>query len=155
MHEYEELGHMDRIAAEDIPESAVYLPHHAVFKKESNKIRVVFNASQKYGNGYCINDFLLAGPKLQTDIAIVLTRWRNFRFVFTTDIVKMYRQILVHQDDRKWQSIVWRDDTSQTICDFSLRTVTYGTKCAPFLAIRCLIYLAEIYKDKFPLASLI
>lgn len=34
-----------------------------------------------------------------------------------------------------------------------LKTVTYGTTSAPFLAIRCLLQLAEENKDKFPLAS--
>ena len=70
-----------------------------------------------------------------------------------TDIVKMYRQILVHKDDRKWQTIVWRDSTLKKITEFLLRTITYGTKRAPFLAIRCLIHLVELYKEQFPLTA--
>ena len=43
MKDYEDLDHMERIEVSDLPESAVYLTHHAVFRKESNKIRVIKN----------------------------------------------------------------------------------------------------------------
>jgi len=36
---------------------------------------------------------------------------------------------------------------------FELLTVTYGTKPASFLAIKCLHELAELEKENFPIAS--
>ncbi|XP_066595440.1 uncharacterized protein [Prorops nasuta] len=37
--------------------------------------------------------------------------WRSFRYVGVTDIVKMFRQILVRFEDRKYQNILWKSDS--------------------------------------------
>ena len=163
MEEYYTMGHMELVEEDGAPECC-YLPQHPIVKfkpapgpgaEEPLKIcrRVVFNGSQNYGEGESLNDCLLPGPKLQTDISAIMTRWRLFGYVFTTDIKKMFRQILLHPDDRNWQRIVWRKDRSQPIQDFRLRTVTYGTKPAPFLAIRVLQQLAEDGEGKYPEAA--
>ena len=36
---------------------------------------------------------------------------------------------------------------------FRLNTVTYGTASAPFIAIRCLIHLSDIYKETLPIGA--
>ena len=100
MREYVDLGHMRPATPLETQHAHYYIPHHGVFKTGSQTIRVVFNASQKGSNGVSFNDILLPGPKLQADITAILTRWRFFKFVFTADIVKMFRQILVHPDDQ-------------------------------------------------------
>ncbi|XP_066589558.1 uncharacterized protein [Prorops nasuta] len=104
----------------------VFLPHHAVFKTENQKtkIRVVFNASSKTSTGVSLNDTLFIGPKLQQDITQILMNWRSFRYVGVTDIVKMFRQILVRLEDRKYQNILWKTDSGE-IQAFELNTVTY------------------------------
>lgn len=102
MTEYETLNHMRRVIYGEPPESWIfYLPHHAVFRNDDlvGKIRVVFNASFTTSSGFSLNDKLLAGPTLLTLLWIVVTRWRFFCVAFKTDIVKMFRQILVHPDD--------------------------------------------------------
>lgn len=55
----------------------------------------------------------------------------------------MYRQILVHEDDRDLQRIVWRDSGDESIQTYCLNTVTYGTASASFLSIKCLDVLAK------------
>lgn len=136
MHEYLQLKHMELIPKSEYNKQAVYyIPHHAIFKK--GKIRVVFNASQKSHSGHSLNDFLHIGQKLQNDIALVMTRWRFFGFVFCTDIVKMFRQLLVNKEDRDWLRILYRCGES-AIQQFRLCTVTYGTAPAPFQALRVL-----------------
>ncbi|XP_018338459.1 PREDICTED: uncharacterized protein LOC108746285 [Trachymyrmex septentrionalis] len=50
-------------------------------------------------NGISLNDHMLIAPKLQKDLATVIMQWRQYRYVFTTDIAKMYRQILVNSRD--------------------------------------------------------
>lgn len=67
----------------------------------------------------------------------------------------MYRQIYVSEDDKRFQRILWRENQSQPLQCIELQTVTYGTSCAPFLAVRTIRYLAEIYADQFPIASTI
>ncbi|XP_011883594.1 PREDICTED: uncharacterized protein LOC105570764, partial [Vollenhovia emeryi] len=102
MAEYLELGHMAAVPIEEVQRAnSYYLPHHAVFKSEgtSKKIRVVFNASHRTATGHSLNDLLLPGVKLQSDLWAILSRWRLYKYAFTTDIVKMFRQITVHHDD--------------------------------------------------------
>ncbi|XP_066596592.1 uncharacterized protein [Prorops nasuta] len=102
LQEYLLLGHMSPVPMNS--DFRVFLPQHAVFKTENQKtkIRVMFNASSKTSTGVSLNDTLFIGPKLQQDIARILMNWRTFRYVGVTDIVKMFRQILVHLEDRKY-----------------------------------------------------
>ncbi|KAL7307639.1 hypothetical protein TKK_0000326 [Trichogramma kaykai] len=105
MQEYETLGHMKRASTDRFDTDVAYLPHHAVVDK---KLCVVFNASQKVANNKSLNDFMHTGPKLQQDISTILLRWRLGQYAFTADIVKMYRQIYVREEDVAWQRILWR-----------------------------------------------
>ncbi|XP_076301717.1 uncharacterized protein LOC143219725 [Lasioglossum baleicum] len=133
---------------------SVYLPHHPVFREGSatTHLRVVFNASSISSNGTSLNDHLLPGPKLQADLSSVLLRWRNFRYVYTADIAKMYRQILIDARDLDYQRIFWEEFPSDEPNPYQLLTVTYGMTCAPFLALRVLQQLSEDEGSQFPLA---
>lgn len=62
--------------------------------------------------------------------------------MYLGDVTKMFRQILIHSEDRDLQRILWTDETEK-IVEYCLNTVTYGTRSAPFLAIRSLRQLAE------------
>ncbi|XP_076299586.1 uncharacterized protein LOC143218338 [Lasioglossum baleicum] len=142
MHEYESLGHMTRltpIVPVDL-DNCFYLPHHAVFKHSSTttKLRVVFDGSAKTSSGISLNDTQLVGPPLQGDLFNILVRFRKHRIVLSADIEKMYRQVLVKPEHRRYQRILWRSDDSENIAEFSLNTVTYGTASASYLATRTL-----------------
>jgi len=154
--EYESLGHMQYVG-NNVPETSAcyYLPHHGALKESSTTttLRVVFNGSHKTTEGLSLNDCLHAGPKVQQDLDAVLLRWRVFPYVFSSDIEKMYRQILIHSDDRKYQQILLSGDPSQEPATYQLTTVTYGLTCAPFLAIRTLAQLAEDDGKRFPLGA--
>lgn len=105
--------------------SQFYLPHHGLFKKDSNpsKIRALFNGSAKSSSGTSLNNILHTGAKLQANIFDVLLYFRQFRFVFLTDITKMFRQILIHPDHQKFQRILWTDSKDKSIPS-ELSTVT-------------------------------
>lgn len=92
-------------------------------------------------NDVWLNDCLLTGPKLQKDLFDVLLHWRLYSYVFCADIVKMYRQILVHPKDRHFQKILW--SSSGAPSEYELNTLIYGLACAPYLAIRVLRQLAR------------
>lgn len=150
--EYIKLGHME--LATDRPNLVYYLPHHAIFKDSTTtKLRVVFNASQKSDNGRSLNDCLAMGKIEQNDIVCILIQWRQFQFAFSADIEKMYRQIYISEDQHDLQRIVWRNAPNDEILEFKLKTITYGTASAPFLAIRTLQQLAIDVKNEFPIAS--
>ena len=106
MKEYEDLGHMTKIKVDDLKNNiAYYLPHHAVIREASTttKLRVVFDASAKTTSHLSLNDILLVGPTIQEDIISILCRFRQHNYAITSDIAKMYRQVLVNEEDRDLQ----------------------------------------------------
>lgn len=95
LREYLELGHMQLLDSSNINNEKIlyHLPHHCVIKETSTttKLRVVFDGSCKSDTGVSLNDILLVGPVVQSDLFTLLARFRTFKYVFTADIVKMYR----------------------------------------------------------------
>ena len=127
MWEYEELGHMIPISPSEIQKPGTwYLPHHSIVQETPDKwkLRVVFDASRRTRDGHSLNNFLLSGPPLQKDLSLVLLNWRRYRFAFTADIVKMFRQIQVHREDQDQQRIAWAPDAYYQPVDYRLTTVT-------------------------------
>ncbi|XP_075149048.1 uncharacterized protein LOC142222851 [Haematobia irritans] len=153
--EYSAMGHMVKICGGVDDNPHYYLPHHGVYKPDSTttKLRVVFNASSRSMNGKSLNDVLYVGPTLQSDLVGLVLNWRFFRVVFGADISKMYRQILVSPDHTRFQRILFRERPEEDISDFELKTVTFGVNCAPYLALRTLLQLADDEEDKFPIGA--
>ena len=156
MDGYEKLGHMIQVPS--IPkerEGINYIPHHAVLKEDSltTKLRVVFNGSVATTNGISLNEAQYTGYKVQSDISQILLRFRFLKYVFATDIVKMYRQIEIPEHQWDLQRILWRPQNEEQICEYQLKTVTYGTRSAPFLATRTMIQMADENQNVRPLGS--
>lgn len=155
MREYLALEYMKQIKVEDEKYSegpAYYLPCHCVIKpsSETTKLRVVFDASCKSNTGTSLNDVLMVGPTFQQDLIAIILRFQTFKFVFIADITKMYRQIWIHPSQTRLQRVLWRDDVMSEVRVYELRTVTYSTSAAPFLATRTLNYLSDVYAEEFP-----
>lgn len=154
---YIKLAHVEKIS--NVDQSATgshcYLGHHAVIKETSTstRVRVVFDASQKTASGHSLNDCLYIGPRLQDELFTIALRWRKHRIAMTADVEKMYRQILVADEDTDYQRIVWRENSEHPIQDYRLRTVTFGTSCAPYLAVRTLRQLAIYEEHSYPVAT--
>lgn len=145
LREYENLGHMSELVHDITGKTPVYyMPHHCVEKPDSTttKVRVVFDASSKTSSNISLNDVLKVGPLIQKDLFSILIRFRKHNFVLIGDLAKMYRQILVHDDHRRLQRIIWRNDPSEEVKYYQLNTITYGTASASFLATRCLKQIA-------------
>lgn len=159
MKQYEDLGHMVNIGNVNSlnlhQEPHYYIPHHAVLKASSSttKLRVVFDASRPSSNGLSLNEQMLPGPRLQDDLADIVMRWRKHRIVFTADVERMYRQILIDEPDSHFQRIVWRTNANSPMQIYQLKTVTYGTTSAPYLAVKAMQTLAEMEQERFPIGA--
>ncbi|XP_068158453.1 uncharacterized protein [Drosophila tropicalis] len=151
MREYFDLGHMRELPPDEVNNGQrFYLPHHPVLGR---KLRVVFDGSFCDTKGKSLNDYLFTGSSIQRNLFAVCLRFRMYKFVFSADIVKMFRQIWVNNKHRDFQRIVWRERPSDPIKHYQLCTVTYGTSCAPFLAVRVLEQLATDHQQEFPNAA--
>lgn len=151
MQEYLDLGHMSLVSDESLP--GYYIPHHAVIKNSSTttKLRVVFDASAKTSTDLSLNKVLMVGATIQDKLFEHLLRFRTHVFVITADIEKMYRQIWIAPEDRRYHRIFWYNDGHISV--FNLNTVTFGVSSSPFLAIRTIHQLAREEATTFPLAS--
>ncbi|XP_018395413.1 PREDICTED: uncharacterized protein LOC108773930 [Cyphomyrmex costatus] len=158
MRDYLEAGHMSIVtdSGQNLEHPVVYLPHHGVVKETSSttKLRVVFDASSKTssgpgfskqnpGPGKSLNDVLRVGTTNQSSLFDIIMRFRFHDVVLTGDIRQMYRQVLVHPDDRDYQRILWRFSQDEPVKEFRLNTVTYGQASSAYLAIKCIQMLAE------------
>ncbi|XP_073944254.1 uncharacterized protein [Choristoneura fumiferana] len=149
MREYETLGHMSKSDFQFNSEHFV-IPHHGIFKRGTDKIRVVFDGSGRSSTGVSLNQCLHSGQPLQNDITKIILNFRRHQVVFTTDIKMMFRQTFVHPDDRKYQLILWREDPSHDVQVYELNTNTYGLRSSPFIAIRTVLLLADDWEVSHP-----
>jgi hypothetical protein len=155
MREYEGLGHMSVARTDWSTVEHCFLPHHAVLKSPESKIRVVFDGSASTSTGVSLNQCLHAGPKLHKDITDILTNFRKHQVVFVADIRMMFRQTVIHPDDRRYQLILWRESPDEPMLVYELNTNTYGLKSSPYISIRTLLELASRERLRFPRASAI
>ncbi|XP_053989873.1 uncharacterized protein LOC128882319, partial [Hylaeus volcanicus] len=104
LNTYEDLGHMTLVPKSINSKNCFYLPHRGVFRDSSKttKLRVVFNGSWRSASMLSLNELLHPGPNLLPNLYDVFLRWRKYQFVLVADIEKMYRQILLHPEDRDY-----------------------------------------------------
>lgn len=133
MRKYQSLGHMKHASQP----GRYFISYHAVTKQDGDvsKLRVVFDASCSTSSGRSLNEVLCIGPKLQNEITDILLKIRLKAYVFTANISKMYRQILVRPEDCAYQHILWRESPSDEVQEYELFTVTFGISSASFLVI--------------------
>ncbi|KAI5752311.1 hypothetical protein M8J77_015778 [Diaphorina citri] len=143
------------VAVDQSDRSGFFIPHHMVVRpdKASSKLRCVFDASMQSSSSKSLNDLLFTGPKLYTDLFVILLNFRLFPVVMVADIRKMFLQIKLNPDDWKYQKILWRFHSDDQLLSHVLTTVTFGLRCSPFLALRTVKQLAMDEANNFPLAA--
>ena len=103
------------------------MPMHAVCKDSSTttKLSVVFDASAKSTSRSSLNDQLLVGPMVHPRLIDVLLRFRSFKVAMTTDIGKMYREVMIPEDQRDLHRFLWRKDGTQPIDEYQMTRLTF------------------------------
>lgn len=155
LQEYLSMGHMEEVTDSEEPGRKYYIPHHCVYRPESNStpLRVVFNASALTSTGKSLNELQFNGGTIQDDLLSIMLRFRKHKFVLAADIKKMYRMILMHPEQRDLLRILFKPEVHAPVKVFRLCTVTYGTTSAPFLATRSVQQLAKDEGKEFPSAA--
>ena len=128
-----------------------YLPHHPVFHpKKPDKTRVVFDCSAKY-RGTSLNDQLLQGPDLTNSLVGVLTRFREEKVAFISDVEAMFHQVLVRPSDCDALRFLWwpNGNLNQPPEEFQMRVHLFGGASSPSCANFALRKTAEDNKEEF------
>ena len=135
LSEMEDKGFVVEVTEKDSSNKVHYLPHHPHVREASSttKIRPVFNASCKGGNGVSLNDCLESGPNLNPNIVDVLLRFRRWQYAVTADVSKAFLQIELADSDQDVHRFLWRKDREGSMRVMKFVRVTFGIKCSPFL----------------------
>ncbi len=130
-------------------EFEVFIPHHGVVKESSTSTSVcpVLDASMLTSTGLSLNNCLMKGPTIQSDLVRIMLRSRIYSIMFPTDIKQMYRRVKINECDYQFQRILWREDPNEELKVYEL--VIFNLKSPPFLATRCLKRLVGNQGDEF------
>ena len=132
---YQDKGHIHKVLRDEVkPDQVWYLPHFPVLRpeKSTTKTRIVFDASAKL-NDLSLNDIVLQGLKLQSDLFAVLRRFRRDPVALMCDIKEMYLQIKLKPEDRPYRRFLWRDlETGREPDVFEFNRVVFGVISSPF-----------------------
>lgn len=153
MADYIAQGHMRVLPKPmDLTLTHYFIPHHGLDKE---KFRVVFDASAATSSGVSCNDMQLLGARLQCDLLDIILRFRCNKFALVADIKQMYRQMVIPDEQQRFQLVLWRKSPMEKLLTYALTTVTYGMKHAPHTAVRTLQQIAQDNRSKYPYASYI
>ena len=155
IQEYIQKGFLNEVSESKAPSCAYYIPHRAVYRpdKDTSKIRIVLDASCLTSSGKSLNDILHRGPNLQTNIFDLLINFRLFATAISADLEKMFFQLKVIPEHRRFQRILFRFESTKRIDIYEFERVSFGLKCSPYLAMRVVRKLASDEGNKFPDAA--
>ncbi|GBN56105.1 hypothetical protein AVEN_110858-1 [Araneus ventricosus] len=125
MQEYLHMGHMEEVTEYEEPDVNYYIPHHCVFRPESNTtpLRVVYNASALTSSGKSLNCIQFNGGTIQDDLLSIMLRFRKHKFAFVADIKKMYRMILIDPNQRDLLRILFKAEVNDPVKVYNLRAL--------------------------------
>ncbi|XP_075158026.1 uncharacterized protein LOC142231296 [Haematobia irritans] len=117
------------------------------------KLRLVWDAASK-SNGYALNDFLLAGPDLLQPLTKILLQFRMGIVAICGDIAEMFHRININTDDAQAQRFLWADenDDIEKPSVYMMNALTFGVKCAPFIAHFVRDHNADKFSARYPRA---
>ncbi|VDK45704.1 unnamed protein product, partial [Cylicostephanus goldi] len=137
-----------------------YIPHQPVVtpKKETTKVRIVFDASSHYKQCPSLNDILHQGPLILPDIISLLLRFRIPAYAITADVEKAFLQVHLHEEDRDVTRFFWVHDVTLPAEGDNIKTmrftrVTFGLNVSPFLLGRTIQFHLEHFEQDHELAQ--
>ncbi|KFD45771.1 hypothetical protein M513_13349 [Trichuris suis] len=136
MQEYIAAGHARKLSPEEVNAGPLdrtwWLPHHPVINpNKPSKLRIVFDAAATF-KGVSLNSALLKAPDLTANMTSVLLRFRLYPVAVSSDIIKMFHQVMVQPPDRSALRFVWKETGSpQPLCDYQMMVQIFGATCSP------------------------
>ncbi|GFU97789.1 integrase catalytic domain-containing protein [Trichonephila clavipes] len=89
IHEYLDMGHMERLSDESETTVSYYMPHHHPRPdSKSTPLRTVFDVSCSTSTGESLNSILANGGVIQDDLFAILLRFRKNKIALISDIKK-------------------------------------------------------------------
>ena len=127
-----------------------YLPHHGIYHPQKSKVRVVFDCSATF-EGHSLNDKLLRGPDLTSNLVGVLTRFRQEKYAFMADIEKMFFQVKVREEDQSFLRFLWwpDGDMEREAEEYCMTVHLFGAVSSPACANYAIKRTADDNEDEY------
>ena len=116
-----------------------FLPRHGVYKKsaEEKKLRIVFDATDEFG-GKSLNNSMLTGPKLQSELPEILLEFREIPIALGADIEAMFSRIRLTKADARYHRFLMTEPTTGEVKVYQMNKLTFGDAASPFVAMATL-----------------
>lgn len=131
-------GHAEKVPDEELSRCdgrVWYIPHHGVYHKKKNKIRVVFDCTASF-QGTSLNLQLLQGPDLTNTLLGVILRFRQEQVAMMADIEGMFHQVRVPKNDVDFLRFLWwpNGDVSKPLTEYRMVVHLFGAVSSPSCA---------------------
>ena len=153
MQSYFLEGYAEVVPANELQNSerSWFLPHHHVINpKKPEKLRIVFDCAAEV-KGVSLNNSLIQRPDLTNLLVGVLTRFREGPVALVADILSMFHQVKVNNEDKNALKFLWWKE-----CDFTkqpdvcrMTVHLFGSQSSPSCASFSLRHTAELFKDQY------
>ena len=135
----------DQDFAEEVPPGEVdcssfcyYLEVHCVLRleRESSRCRVVMNAAARDpDSGATLNDCLLTGPNLLSEIPSILLRFRREKYALAFDVSQMFHQVKLMQDKDALRFFAPPREKGGPLRHMRHKSLPFGLTSSPFQAL--------------------
>ena len=101
--------------------------------------------------GHSLNDKLLQGPDLTSNLLGVLTRFRQEKYAFMADIEKMFFQVRVRNEDQSFLRFLWwpNGNLEQRAEEYCMTVHLFGAVSSPACANYALQHTADDNEDNY------
>ncbi|GBM34611.1 hypothetical protein AVEN_171650-1, partial [Araneus ventricosus] len=126
-----------------------FMPHRGVVKelKETNKLRICYDASSNANNEMSLNNRLDCCPNLNPDLLKIILKFVFYPIEFCADIQEKFLEVRIVEEERKFLQTLWGEDggTNRTLDDHAVRILR--TQRLPFLYKMTFSALNELYAN--------
>lgn len=130
--DFTEKGYIRKLSKDDVKYKFTplwYLPIFPVTNpNKPGKVRIVWDASAE-AHGKSLNSMLLKGPDLLCSLLAILLRFRLHAIGVTGDIREMFNQVLIRENDQRYQCFFWTDNKKLQV--YAMKVMTFGACCSP------------------------
>jgi hypothetical protein len=151
--------------SEKVPEQEINRDDHPTYvltsrpvidiSRKTTKCRIIINASQPDPKTkMTLNKMLLQGPNFLPQIMEVILILRQYKYVFTIDVSKMFFSVeLKKESDRDTLRYLWSNFNDEKPTLYRFKVLPFGCVSSPYQAMWCLHETARKFEKQFPEAS--
>lgn len=119
---------------------------------KQRRLRMIWDFAAKIENK-SLNDNLLAGPNLYADLLKLLFGMREGKYLFKGDLMEMFHQIYIREDDRDALRFMFSDSPGGKLRFYQMNVMVFGAVSSPCTSQFVKNLIAEENEKNYPKIS--